>query len=238
MIELPPFRMSGINTAQIGLDAPSDALSPTANRALSIFQGVSDFLKQASWFWKGLAATLDVVAFFVLVWAVDNPLLVCLLPLTLALLPLSVMLIWNILIGAHLAEPQMFVSSNLAQRGDEIRVMYRQQLLKNIEFTHITLQLVVREWVRYSCGTDTCTTQHDTVYQEKDYAGETRSKGDLLDRRVAFTLPTDAMHTFIASDNKIYWLIKIKLEMIGYSPYEEVFEVQVTPVANMTGVAA
>lgn len=136
-------------------------------------------------------------------------------------------LYWYYVIGKQLGVPVLMVNSRQVRPGGDIRVRYRQDVLKDMHLMHGAIQLIVRESVAYSCGTDTCYEQHDHVVNLSSVRSGRYVAGQKLDLDGELHVPSDAMPTFVADSNKIGWLIQVDLAFETIDSYSEIFQIEV-----------
>lgn len=140
----------------------------------------------------------------------------------------AIMQYWFITVGPRLGEPQLMVSASWVQLGDEIEIRYQQPILKDSVLLAGSVELIVRESVRYSCGTDTCYAQHDHQIESQGFRSQSLPAGMTLNERFRIRIPEKSMPTFGATNNKIGWLIHVNLSFENLAQYDELFEITVT----------
>lgn len=153
----------------------------------------------------------------------------CLFPVIFIVILLGMWWVWNMYINSRMGAPVMLANASVVRRDDSLDVLYRQGVRRETEFTKITLQLILREWVRYSCGTKTCTDTYNHVLQSETFSGERVRGGEAIELHTTFHIPEDAMHSFEAGDNRLTWLVGVKLAIKDFPDLEEVFEIEVAP---------
>ncbi len=139
-----------------------------------------------------------------------------------------VMRLWFLFVGPRLGEPRLMVSASWLRLGDELSVTYQQPILKDSVLLGGTVELIVRESVRYTCGTDICYAHHDHLITSEAFHSQSLPAGMTLNERFRLTIPEDSMPTFGAKNNKIGWLLRITLSFESLSKYDELFEITVT----------
>jgi hypothetical protein len=129
--------------------------------------------------------------------------------------------------------PSIHASSDTLQRGEELTIDYRQHFKKNTEIESLRVQLALREWVRYTQGTNTYTDTRDIVMDEDWLDMQPVTKEQDFAHTFTLRVPDDAMHTWEeANDNKITWRVKVDLDMPGWVDFRESYEVVVQPEAH------
>lgn len=112
--------------------------------------------------------------------------------------------------------------------GERFNVEYEQQAKRHMKIDRVTLELICQEWVRYRQGTDTRTDTKD-VYEHKVVLLES---GDVpanwrLTGTTQLEIPSDRMHSFDASNNKIKWLLRLQTEIASWPDYKAEFPLEV-----------
>ncbi len=156
--------------------------------------------------------------------------LFCLLPAV--FLPLAVMVGWT---SFHRnlawAKPaQLLASDEYLHRGGTIEMLLKQEVLRDAVYDRIKVQIVMREWIRYTCGTDNCQETFDHIIREHEELGPiTVSQNSSLERRIHFELPHYLMHAFHASDNRITWFIQVLIDIQGMPVMAQFYRIDLEP---------
>lgn len=111
-----------------------------------------------------------------------------------------------------IAVPKIAVSTQSVKGGDSFDLVYEQKFKARTHVKNLQVQFILRESATYTQGTDTYTVHHDNLIQEIALQPETYRAGHLLQRNWKFNVPPNAMHTFKGNNNKLLWLILVKLE--------------------------
>lgn len=80
--------------------------------------------------------------------------------------------------------------------GQRFEVNYRQEFHRDGQIEDMTVSLVLREWVRYTAGTNTYTDTHDHTIQQHRLPSRSMRGGTTLSESLRFELPTQAIHTW------------------------------------------
>lgn len=192
--------------------------------------------------WQAVSGTWKYGFYFVMIiftiWAFVvpgsslGPMSLCILVPGLLLSFVVVTYAWAFLVGTRLHVPEVLASSKTLHRGDRLDIEFRQPVRMSTQFSAIKARLVLREWVRYRCGTKTCTAAYDNIVDEQIFPDEQVSAGDTLYKKMRFKIPDDAMHTFAASDNRLTWLLQLELEIRHFPDLKEAFEIEVSAKAG------
>ena len=131
-----------------------------------------------------------------------------------------------------LGRPAIRVSANPLFLGEDLVGSFSQRVKKKIHVNKVTLTLTCREWARYTQGTQSHTVTHVVSEQHHviSYIGDV-SASDVISGEFLFSIRDNAMHTFLASDNKIQWFITIKTDVANWPDGSYQLDVQVAPVA-------
>lgn len=111
-----------------------------------------------------------------------------------------------------IASPRIAISALQAKGGDTLDVIYAQKFKARTNVKILQMQVVLRERATYTQGTDTYTVTHDHVMQDISLPPQVFRRGEHLQRNWKINIPPHAMHTFKGNNNKLLWLILIKLE--------------------------
>jgi hypothetical protein len=137
---------------------------------------------------------------------------------------------WQNYLRQYIGQPSLLVSSERAGRGDDIEVHFRQPINRDLLIEKSTIELVAVERVSYKCGTNTCTASHDLIIQtEHDARQHQLTAGQTYEQRVTLTIPRQAMHSFVFTDNSLTWIIRVTMQSSGLSALTETYAIQVTP---------
>jgi hypothetical protein len=159
-----------------------------------------------------------------------TPVWLCLFVMVCIFVIYIVNLLWQNYLGQYVGQPTLLVSAERAARGDDIEVRFRQPIRRNLLIEKGTIELLAREWVRYKCGTDTCTATHDQlIHIEIEQRARQLTAGEAYEQRVIFTIPSKAMHSFALDDNSLTWIIRVTVQSSGFLTLTESYAIQVTP---------
>lgn len=130
----------------------------------------------------------------------------------------------------RLAAPEMSISSSRLRVGEEFSVSYRQEWKRGADVDRVLFQLVLRETVRYSEGTETVTDTHSNVMEHFESTGRHFGAGEMINDRYAFRIPEAGMHTFTPSgDNRIEWFVRVCIEMSRWPDFTREYQITVLP---------
>lgn len=128
-----------------------------------------------------------------------------------------------------IAPPEIDVSREAVRLGESFDFRYYQAFKDRLELDFARVEFFMRETAIYRRGTDTYTETHEVPVYTKEIPRGTYSAGDYLDLSHRFTVPPDAMHTFIAANNRIEWLLRVKVSIARWPDVNETYPVRVLP---------
>jgi hypothetical protein len=129
----------------------------------------------------------------------------------------------------RLGPPEATVSSERLRPGETFTFVYRQPIKQALDIRRVSVQLIQREAATYTQGTDTTTVRYDLPYQEFEQPPRHWREGETLLEQHTLKIPADAMHTFTAKNNKIQWLVQVRIEIPRFSTVQEEYELMVLP---------
>ncbi len=132
--------------------------------------------------------------------------------------------------------PQVMANETILRRGDEIEIDYGQRFKKDVTITQLQVQLIMQEWVEYQSGTDRSTATRDIPISEDWVENVPVTAGQTFKHKFTLRVPDDAMHTFIASYNKIRWRIHVELDLPGWVDFRTDYDVEVEARVNDAAV--
>jgi hypothetical protein len=130
----------------------------------------------------------------------------------------------------RIGAPDMAISNTRLRVGEEFSVSYRQTWKRAADVNRVVLQLVLRETVRYTRGTETVTENHDEIVQAFESPGRHFRAGEMINDHPSFRIPETGMHTFTPSgDNRIEWFVKVSVEIARWPDFTREYELIVLP---------
>lgn len=130
---------------------------------------------------------------------------------------------------ARMKVPRVEVSEEPVFLGDVLRVRVDQRGPATI--ARLQVDLLCRERVSYTVGTDTRTEEHDAFHVELLCADERRRLGfgESWTHDLETTIPPSAPHSFASANNAIAWLVRVRADIAGWPDYDETYELRVLP---------
>lgn len=130
----------------------------------------------------------------------------------------------------RVGEPVISVATSRLPVGGQFVMGYEQTCKRAIQINRIVVQLILRETVQYSRGTDTTTDSHDDVLQEFVSQGRRLMAGEAFRSEYSLCIPENAMHTFAPSpDNRIEWFVKVSVDIADSPDLQREYEITVLP---------
>jgi hypothetical protein len=139
--------------------------------------------------------------------------------------------VYRIMRTMILGAPVFQVSANPLFLGEDLVGSFSQRVKRKIHVNKVTLTLTCREWARYQQGTQThsvthvLSEQHHVISDIGDVSGSDVIKGEFQ-----FKIRDNAMHSFLASDNKIQWFITAKTDVANWPDGSYQVDLEVAPV--------
>jgi len=125
--------------------------------------------------------------------------------------------------------PEIDVSREAVRLGESFDFRYYQTFKDRLELDFARVEFFMRETAIYRRGTDTYTETHEVPVYTKEIPRGSYGAGDHLDLSHRFTVPADAMHTFLGSNNRIEWLLRVKVSIARWPDVNETYPVRVLP---------
>ncbi|MDO5498070.1 MAG: hypothetical protein Q4F67_00125 [Propionibacteriaceae bacterium] len=132
---------------------------------------------------------------------------------------------------AHLSDAELLLPRVPLRLGDPMTIRYTQHRLRSrAEVRAITATVFCQEWVRYRVGTDTRTDTHE-LWQAELPVGPRDPIGDaaLLNASWQMHLPPHLPPSFQASDNKINWFLRVRVDIPGRPDIRNEFRLPIIP---------
>jgi hypothetical protein len=139
------------------------------------------------------------------------------------------------LAGFYAARPQVILSGEPIRVGDGVSVRFRQEFRHPASVRSVRLELVFREWARYSSGKNSHTATHEEALSEYELPGQEMEDGTELAFSQVMQIPREAMHTFEARHNKLTWFLRVTVDIAGWPDYREAFPIRVLPAIGREG---
>jgi hypothetical protein len=135
------------------------------------------------------------------------------------------------IVGRRLGKPVVWASADQLRRGDPLDITYKQEVNSPVEIQSVSISLILRETVTYTSGTQRVTRTFDYVVGQVESPGRSMQKGHQLDERASLDIPPDAIHTFVKRYNKLQWFVAVKVDLVKWPNFNELYEVFVLPQA-------
>jgi hypothetical protein len=127
------------------------------------------------------------------------------------------------------APPQISLTKQAVRVGEGFGLTFQQAFKRSTEVQQAEIKFVLRETARYRRGTDTYTVKHEHLIDSTLLPPRRYEAGETLTDSHTFTVPAGGMHTFQAGNNRLDWLLIVKLVMAGWPDFNEEYAVTVLP---------
>lgn len=127
-----------------------------------------------------------------------------------------------------LGQARIFVHPPKVRPGETFSVTYRQRINSDILIKRMVARFIFQESATYTRGTSESTETQNFVLDEKVLRDRTLWRGGTnFEQTVHFTVPKQAMHTFVANRNKLQYFVTFDLEIERWTDYHDAIEVTV-----------
>lgn len=135
--------------------------------------------------------------------------------------------LWRYFSRLRLAAPIFMISNTELQVGERFNLEYQQTFKVASEIAGASISLMKQEAATYTQGTSTYTERHKDIVETYEIPGRQVEAGEVLRQSFSMAIPGDAMHTFIANNNKIQWFIHVHVDLINWPDLEDDYEIRV-----------
>jgi hypothetical protein len=135
----------------------------------------------------------------------------------------------TLLARARVSPPEVSLSNAAPRVGEIFTVDYQQTYRVATNVQLIRLSLILRESATYQRGTDSVTVTHDHFVQTYDLPPRQFTAGETFQERRQFQIPPLGMHSFAAHRNKLYWCLKVLVQIPGWPDFDDEFGLTVPP---------
>lgn len=127
------------------------------------------------------------------------------------------------------APSQISLTKRAVRVGESFGLTFVQTFKRATDVQQAEIKLVLRETARYRRGTDTYTVKHEHLIDNIQLPPRRYEAGETLTDSHTFTVPSGGMHTFEATNNRLDWLLVVKLVMAGWPDFAEDYALTVIP---------
>lgn len=185
-------------------------------------------------FWNGIVSIFVVMAISSHLSGTPDWLL------TLFMLPFAGVGAWliyrvirQLLIATGVGPTLIEITDHPLQPGKEYEILLTQS--GNLSIRQMDVQLICQEKATYRQGTDTVTDTETVcrlpILNQYDVDVEA---GLPFETRCTFSIPTDAMHSFLANTNAVNWKLSVHVQLQRWPDFHRDFPVVVRPQAVQT----
>jgi hypothetical protein len=135
--------------------------------------------------------------------------------------------LWRYFSRLRLSTPNLMISSTELRVGEQFNLEYQQTFKTASEVARASVSLMMQEAATYTRGTSTYTERHKEIVETYEIPGRRFEAGEVLRQSFSMAIPAEAMHTFIAQNNKIQWFINVHVDLLNWPDLEEDYEIRV-----------
>ncbi len=141
--------------------------------------------------------------------------------------------LWRTFASLKVAPPQVSVSKNELRPGERFSVIYSQRFRMPARLQDCRIELLFRESATYRQGTDTRTDTHEQVLDFFEGPAGDFEAGSEVRRDGMLQIPSDAMHSFEASNNKLEWFVRVHIDIQEWPDMIELYDLTVLPERSL-----
>ncbi len=134
----------------------------------------------------------------------------------------------TLITATKLGTPKLELSDIVLYPDDSFDIHYRQHIKNEMTLNSLSFALLLRESVTEGSGRGQKTIHHDTVIFEDNMSDVTVSPDQPIDYTQSYTIPTDAPPSYEATDNKILWILQVKMSIPNFPDFQHELLLQVT----------
>jgi hypothetical protein len=136
---------------------------------------------------------------------------------------------WRSIAGVKIAPPVVSVSNPNPSLGETIRVRWELRFRTKTSLQDGRVELLFRESASYTQGTDRRTDTHESVKEFYELPIGEMGEGKELQGQTDFIIPVDGMHSFEAENNRLEWLLRVRLNAMEWPDVTDEFQLNVQP---------
>jgi len=129
----------------------------------------------------------------------------------------------------RIGKPNVTLTPDTLRVGESFTFTIEHTFKSNVNVQRILIQLLQRESATYRRGTDTYTVTEEKVVAEFEIPARPFRRGETLYDSRSFQIPHTGMHTFKARNNKIQWLVRVKIEVPAWPDLKQDYELTILP---------
>lgn len=175
-------------------------------------------------FWTGFSLVWTYLA-----WRGGGAMALFGVPFILIGLALLVGAFWRSIAGVRIAPPVISVSNPQPSLGEKIRVDWELRFRVPAVLQEGKVELIFRESASYTQGTDRRTDTHEQIVDFIELPIGEMVAGKQVQGYADVTIPASGMHSFQASNNRLDWLLKLRLHVQEWPDIIDEFGLDVQP---------
>jgi hypothetical protein len=136
-------------------------------------------------------------------------------------------LVRPVAISRTLGPAEITISRNWLRVGESFTIRFRQAIRREVEIRRVVIQTILRETAESGSGSNHTIVTHDNIVEEYVGAGRHLYARDDLTEECQMRIPRDAVHSFTAPNNKLQWIVRVRVDLPSLPDVEEEVEVMV-----------
>jgi hypothetical protein len=137
---------------------------------------------------------------------------------------------WRKIAGVKIAPPIVQVSNPNPTLGETIRIKWEIRFRVKTKLQDGRVELLFRESASYTQGTDTRTDTHESLKEYYELPVGDMEAGRVVEGQTDFIIPADGMHTFQAENNRLEWIVRVRLNAMEWPDVEDEFNLNVSAI--------
>jgi hypothetical protein len=136
---------------------------------------------------------------------------------------------WRTIAAVKIAPPKISVSNPSPRPGETIRVQWELRFRTKVELLDGRVELVFRESASYTQGTDRRTDTHERIVDFSELTIGEMQADRTLQGHANFVIPEDGMHSFEAENNRLQWLLRVRVNARDWPDLIDEYALDVQP---------
>jgi len=136
---------------------------------------------------------------------------------------------WRNIAGVRIAPPVISVSNVSPDLGETIRVDWELRFRTAVVLLDGRVELLFRESASYTQGTDRRTDTHEKIEDFIEFPIGEMEAGRTFQGRGDLVVPADGMHSLEADNNRLQWLLRVRLNTQEWPDLVDEYALDVQP---------
>jgi hypothetical protein len=137
--------------------------------------------------------------------------------------------LWRNIASVKVVPPTVSVSNASPSLGETIRVKWKLRFRTKTVLQDGRVELLFRESASYTQGTDRRTDTQENVEEFYELPVGEMEAGKTIEGQTDFIIPGEGMHSFKAENNRLDWLLRVRLNAMEWPDLEDEYELNVQP---------